>query len=907
MADSATRVVDDDCGYTSPTFQAPRRRPRMSSMNSTVALAYELLTASYVIEHDEQKEREWTETAEKAGVRYVRGNYLHFMVAEPTLGGEASLAENHFVHALRCADSADNDMNPTSAANKRSRARRLFDQAGEAYFDLRSTIPTEEIGCAKLQKMALMSAVAAYYRAENWPKCFEVLSTAEASIRAVLDNPREKDDAKKALQQIIETRRDLAFKLFRIPQAIADSRALYDLDPKGPLAAGYLRGAADMAGYNGDFNLAVELDKQFVARYAKDPKQKSNVDKLAWRIQQDYANKGDVPGQLQALKIYIETYSVDTTMLKSVIRALLLVGELRMQRHELAAAQEAYRYVLVLHEQLRIQDGVVKDMAPAIQAELQLLQPMIDAFLRKTVHVDLQLPPKKRFAALTKQLQALVTEVRNLGPVCDATVAERGEQALAQAMVQKAKLCLHLADIVAHAPVPGDFTPDERSQIEATLQSVAELAGQQGQKVLEDALRALQAKSLPTELVDVALHNLDPHAFPLVRQPRSIPQDLSPELPLPLAWTPTLDDNLVQLRAKMVAEVQKQPTLARWFDLALLDLQLHRLDDADKEAILASNLAPDNSKPVVLQSILLLRRGKTVEALTVVDHGLQKRPDDGMLLNAKARVLTASGMFGQALEIARHSLELDPDSPEAELQIGQAYWAMKHEGLARLALERAYSLYTGEYEPPPGTPAQGPTRKAYEVRKARSFGILKGTGAELLDRDAGLARIWELYGQMALSRGHFAEAGEHFLNATQLRSNAPDSWRNLGIARIQAGQNAQAIQALQHALSLEPESVATLLNLGNAWIASQQADRVVNARVAYERATALAPGNATAWYDLGLLHVQEQLPGMTAEARLVKAIEYLDKSLNLQTDPLVADAKMDAVRQLQRLGRHPPK
>ncbi len=389
-----------------------------------------------------------------------------------------------------------------------------------------------------------------------------------------------------------------------------------------------------------------------------------------------------------------------------------------------------------------------------------------------------------------------------------------------------------------------------------------------------------------------ATAEVDPNAHPADIRKTSSPAETLLNDGINLAR----DNNLFDARQKLqAATVQDPKSATAWYNLALVQRRLGGLDEAIDSTKKAVEVNPTYARAVVLLSVLYLRKGEGTQALAVLDEALGRRPGDVMLMGAKARVLVDQKDYQRALDVGLACVRIDQDNPEAMRYLAEAYLGLGREGLARLALERAYAIYTGDYEPPAGTtPVAGSQRKAYEVRTARGGGTWRGIGAEALDRDAGMAHIYYLYGQMAMRKGDVVEAREDFMQSTKLRPDYAEALNNLGVCWIVAKKGEEAVEALSKCLEIEPNNFEARVNLGSAWRVSKDPNRADKAKAEYERAQKQDPRSPAPVFNLGILYLETQLPDVASgEARFQKALEYFAQYRDMrgssgqgQKDPL---------------------
>jgi len=116
-------------------------------------------------------------------------------------------------------------------------------------------------------------------------------------------------------------------------------------------------------------------------------------------------------------------------------------------------------------------------------------------------------------------------------------------------------------------------------------------------------------------------------------------------------------------------------------------------------------------------------------------------------------------------------------------------------------------------------------------------------------------------------------AVEIYRAALRQDPDADDAWSNLGLALAALGRGAEAVSALEKAVSLNPGDAATGCNLGTAL---QKHGRIAEAVARFERVIADHPDYADAWGNLGNAR-QEQ-------CRLDDALAAQDRAVALAPD-----------------------
>ena len=365
------------------------------------------------------------------------------------------------------------------------------------------------------------------------------------------------------------------------------------------------------------------------------------------------------------------------------------------------------------------------------------------------------------------------------------------------------------------------------------------------------------------------------------------------------------ENNLADAQQKLLNAAKQDPKSATaWYNLAICQYRMGSDGDALESAKKAFEVNPSYSRAAVLLSVLHLRIGQAAQAVAVLDEALAKRPGDAMLLGAKARALVANAEYNRALDACVEALRLDQSNPEVMRYLAEAYLGLGRVGLARLALERAYEVYTGEEVKAAisGEESTGPARKQYELRTAQGGGSWRGVGAEAVTREAGLAHIHYLYGRLYMADSEWESARDQLRKATQLRADYAEAWNNLGVCWIVARKGDEAVEAVNKALELQPTWIEARINLGSAWRVTRDPEKANKARAAYEQALKQDPRRAEAHFNLGILFLENPMADMANdEARFAKSLEYLNAYKEIRgagidaKDPIdkyIADAKL---------------
>jgi tetratricopeptide (TPR) repeat protein len=165
--------------------------------------------------------------------------------------------------------------------------------------------------------------------------------------------------------------------------------------------------------------------------------------------------------------------------------------------------------------------------------------------------------------------------------------------------------------------------------------------------------------------------------------------------------------------------------------------------------------------------------------------------------------------------------------------------------------------------------------------------------------------VWNRLGFVRLALGERELAAGAWRTAAELGPDYPEAQVNHGLALVDAGDHGAAIPRLEAAVKLAPTLAEAWLGLGNAY---RGAKRLDEAEAAYRRALAEDPELADAEFDLALLDLDGDRPGIAAVDRLERALVHLDRFAALggadeRTAACRKEAQVALEREKKRLAR----
>ncbi len=230
------------------------------------------------------------------------------------------------------------------------------------------------------------------------------------------------------------------------------------------------------------------------------------------------------------------------------------------------------------------------------------------------------------------------------------------------------------------------------------------------------------------------------------------------------------------LKSLLIAQQQAirsgDPDAALVYSRALAMASLRKLaamdpkDDACRQAI-ASLPSSDRMVADLPTAFLLLRAeltsGETAQAVDLADHIVSTHPDSVPLRIQISKTMADNSDLDGAVQEANRAVQIDPDSLEAQIALGMAWWALNEFG--------------------------------YNEESLRAF-----TAAQRLD-PGGYASNLSL-GMIESQYHNFDAADDHLRAAANANPSAPEPWYQLGMNSYEQDRLADAEQRLEQYLLL---------------------------------------------------------------------------------------------------------
>jgi superkiller protein 3 len=219
---------------------------------------------------------------------------------------------------------------------------------------------------------------------------------------------------------------------------------------------------------------------------------------------------------------------------------------------------------------------------------------------------------------------------------------------------------------------------------------------------------------------------------------------------------------------------------------------------------------PDRWEVWFSLGIALVHQRRGSEAEACFKHVLRLNPEYVPALAAQAAALQIANCHADALAIYERLLEHDPEQPELLANALSSALATRHDQTTSLA-----------------------TR-------------LLAVSPSNLQALIALAGV-------ALDKRLFSEAIRYSSEIAKLDPTLAQNWYNLGECYRRTGRHAEAVQAFEHAIEREPHDLEALEAKARSLTVL---GRTAEAQRDWESLLEVIPGNAEAWFQLGLLRFE---------------------------------------------------
>jgi len=242
-------------------------------------------------------------------------------------------------------------------------------------------------------------------------------------------------------------------------------------------------------------------------------------------------------------------------------------------------------------------------------------------------------------------------------------------------------------------------------------------------------------------------------------------------------------------------------------------------------------LAPDQGRAWDALGRLMCRTGRCEAFLSEVRARAAKKPKALGPRNALASALVQSGKLEEAAAEAKAVLKEDERNVRAMQVLAQVFSRQAKWELARMVLERARVI----------DPKDPLTHNALGMVQLQFKTIPRSV------------------------------AQESFATAVRLKPDFVEALSNQGAMLIEVDDFTTAISLLERAVALAPDYAEARMNLANAYRGNGQAEKAL---AQYQKVQSLLPKNPDAWFNLGILYLDAEVPNVDTLVRYETALQH---------------------------------
>jgi tetratricopeptide (TPR) repeat protein len=238
----------------------------------------------------------------------------------------------------------------------------------------------------------------------------------------------------------------------------------------------------------------------------------------------------------------------------------------------------------------------------------------------------------------------------------------------------------------------------------------------------------------------------------------------------------------------------------------------------------------------------LTAAGRLTDAIKTLEAAA---PKDAATMNALGAAYLNSGRADLSAATLRNALRIDPDLPEAYINLANALSRLGDQAGAITALANAIRLQ-------PGSAAAHNNLAAIQAKTDFEQARYHFERAIRSDPDYAVARY--NFGRALAERKSYAEAEVQLLTALRLDPRLAEAAVSLGLVQIQTGQLQRAIESYRLAIRHKPSLTAARFNLALALLAAGER---TEAKQHFETVIRLAPQDYEAHLHLGQILLNE--------------------------------------------------
>lgn len=238
----------------------------------------------------------------------------------------------------------------------------------------------------------------------------------------------------------------------------------------------------------------------------------------------------------------------------------------------------------------------------------------------------------------------------------------------------------------------------------------------------------------------------------------------------------------------------------------LANFELGELEQAQGHLTRYVERYPAQPGPRKLLGAVLLRNGRSSEAISILEPALEKSPNDHKLLSLLGAAYMQAGRHAIATRYLEKARALSYGAPEVRERLALSRVGA---GFEQQGLQELWELF---HEKPDEYQSIGLTLAALELRRGR-FDRASEVAERLRQVDDANLTVLNMLGAARLGAGDLAAARGHFERALALDEKFFPARINLAKLEVEQGNLEAARTVYQQALEQRPESVQAMVDL----------------------------------------------------------------------------------------------
>jgi len=245
------------------------------------------------------------------------------------------------------------------------------------------------------------------------------------------------------------------------------------------------------------------------------------------------------------------------------------------------------------------------------------------------------------------------------------------------------------------------------------------------------------------------------------------------------------------------------------FQRALKEHRAGHIDAAVKEYEVVLKLRPAHVDALHFLGVAMHQRGDHARAIELIERALKLRPDSAHMLCNLAEVLRANGDPVAAEASSRRAIELNPNYAEAHVNLGSALFKQRRFDDAERSARTALLLGAGL--------SAAKALLADALREQRRVVEAESTYRDLLASEPKHANALSNLGLMLIENGRMEEGLDFCSRGAAQGGVDPLPMQNLARGLLLFGRVDDALEMLERALHLDPNSAVASMLVGVAW------------------------------------------------------------------------------------------